>query len=267
MRPYFLIQEGAKDIAQALRDINIALLFGWQDIAQRYRRSRVGAFWLTINKLVMIGALGVIFGTLFRANLREYLPFVACGVVLWGYIFNVLNEGSTTFISSNGIILQVDMPMFIHILRMWWKNVIILCHDIVILPILLILFTFNPGWALLLFIPGFILVTLNLLWISLFLSTLSTRYRDMPLIITNILQVAFYATPIMWQPKLLPEGTVKTVLELNPFYHMLSLLRDPILGHYPSLESWLFTFVTMITGWLITLCFFGRYRWRIAYWL
>src|SRR5690606_3294002 len=55
-----------RDIAEALSKYRLALIFGWQDVAQRYRRSRVGAFWLTLNTAVFIGALGLIFGTLFQ---------------------------------------------------------------------------------------------------------------------------------------------------------------------------------------------------------
>lgn len=259
--------EGLKDIIRALCDINIAFVFGWQDILQRYKRSRVGAFWLTINKGVLIAALGLIFGTLFRSNMNDFLPFIASGIILWGYMFNVINEGSTTFISSSGTILQVEMPLFTHILRMWWKNFIILCHDLIILPLLFLYFLFSPGLYIFILIPGLIVVTLNLLWISLLLGTISTRYRDVALIVTNIMQVAFYATPIMWQATNLPDGKVKTILEFNPFYHLLSLLRDPVLGQAPCLTSWLASIILLCFGWFVTLCFFGRYRWRIAYWL
>ncbi|UZD72129.1 hypothetical protein [Brucella sp. JSBI001] len=73
-----------RDVGDALSKYRLALIFGWQDVAQRYRRSRVGAFWLTLNMAVFIGALGLIFGTLFRSEMREFLPHLCAGVIVWG---------------------------------------------------------------------------------------------------------------------------------------------------------------------------------------
>ncbi len=61
------------DMVESLRSIRVALVFGWQDVAQRYRRSRIGAFWLTLNTAIFIAAIGLIFGTLFRAPAGEFL--------------------------------------------------------------------------------------------------------------------------------------------------------------------------------------------------
>lgn len=259
--------EGANDIRASFERINIVWVFGWQDVAQRYRRSKIGAFWLTINKLVLIAALATIFGSLFRMELKEFLPFIATGIIFWGFISNSLNEGCTSFTAAEGIILQVQMPLFVHVLRSLWRNTIILAHDLLIYPLVLAAFTLNPGWSFFLVIPGFILLALNLAWISLLFGTICARYRDMPLIIVNILQVAFYATPLMWKPESLPEGAISYLLLLNPFYHLVSLVRDPLLGSAPALASWVLCLSMALLGWVITLGFYGRYRWRIPYWL
>lgn len=256
-----------RDIADALSKYRLALIFGWQDVAQRYRRSRVGAFWLTLNMAVFIGAVGLIFGTLFQSEMREFLPYLCAGVITWGFISTCLNEGCTTFTASDGIILQVRMPLFTHVMRALWRNVIIFAHNIVIFPILLLILgrvvSFNVLWA----IPGFILLCLNLSWMMLILAILCARFRDMTQVVTNILQVLFYATPIMWMVKILPDHVSRTFIELNPFYHFLELVRAPLFGSAPSLLNWTFGFACAIIGWGIAIVFFGRYRWRVAYWL
>lgn len=256
-----------RDIAEALLKYRLALIFGWQDVAQRYRRSRVGAFWLTLNMAVFIGALGLIFGTLFQSEMREFLPYLCAGVITWGFISTCLNEGCTTFTSSDGIILQVRMPLFTHIMRAVWRNVIIFSHNIVIFPVLLLILgkmiSPNVLWA----VPGFLLLCLNLSWMMLILATLCARFRDMAQVVTNILQVLFYATPIMWMVKVLPGHVSRTFIELNPFYHLIELVRAPLFGSPPSLLDWIFGFACAIIGWIVAIVFFGRYRWRVAYWL
>nr|WP_278388485.1 ABC transporter permease [Brucella intermedia] len=256
-----------RDILEALSKYRLALIFGWQDVAQRYRRSRVGAFWLTLNMAVFIGALGLIFGTLFQSEMREFLPYLCAGIITWGFVSTCIGEGCTTFTSSEGIILQVRMPLFTHILRATWRNVIIFAHNIVIFPLLMLLLgrmiNFNILWA----VPGFLLICLNITWMMLILAILCARFRDMTQVVSNILQVLFYATPIMWMVKVLPDHVSRWFIEWNPFYHLIELVRAPLLGSAPTALDWAFAAGLAVIGWIIAIAFFGRYRWRVAYWL
>ncbi|AZO75743.1 MAG: ABC transporter permease [Mesorhizobium sp.] len=255
------------DIGEAVRKRHLATTFGWQDVAQRYRRSRIGAFWLTINMGVMIGALGLIFGNLFRAPMQEFLPFVGCGLIVWSFISTCLSDGCASFISAEGIILQVRMPLFTHVMRSLWRNIIVFAHNLVIVPIALIAVSAPISWAALIALPGFVVVSINLLWMMLVLATICARFRDMTQVVQNFLQVIFYATPIVWQMKTLPANFPAYFFDLNPFYHLITLIRAPLLGEIPSSVTWLYAITTSILGWLFALWFFGRYRKRIPYWL
>src|SRR5262249_46191934 len=106
---------------------------------------------------------------------------------------------------------------------------------------------------------------INLLWSALLAAILCTRYRDLPEIISNVMQVAFYVTPIIWPASLLSDGQL--FLDLNPFYHLIEIVRAPLFGKFPSLENWLASIGMAILGWALALAFFARYRGRIAYWL
>ena len=255
------------DISEALLKYRLALIFGWQDVAQRYRRSRVGAFWLTLNMAVFIGALGLIFGTLFQSQMQEFLPYLCAGIITWGLISTCLSEGCATFTSSDGIILQVRMPLFTHILRATWRNVIIFAHNIVIFPIVMLILgraiSVSALWAL----PGFMLICVNLTWMMLILAILCARFRDMTQVVSNVLQVLFYATPIMWMVKILPDHVSRWFIELNPFYHLIELVRAPLLGTPPTALDWALSAGLAVVGWIVAIAFFGRYRWRVAYWL
>jgi len=104
-------------------------------------------------------------------------------------------------------------------------------------------------------------------WIMLILAIVCSRFRDMTQVMTNILQVLFYATPIMWMVKTLPEHVSRGFIEWNPFFHFIQLVRGPLLGEAPEPMSWLVTISIAVIGWLFAIVFFGRYRWRVAYWL
>jgi ABC-type polysaccharide/polyol phosphate export permease len=253
--------------ANALTVASIGPVLGWQDIRSRYRRSKIGAFWLTISMGVMIASIGIVFGQIFNTPMDDYLPFLAAGLILWAFITGTINEGCTGFIDAEGIIKQLPIPLFVHIFRVLWRNLLIFAHNILILPLVLLAMGKGIGLEALLAIPGLLLVSLCLSWIALLFAMLCARYRDLAQIVASVLQVAFYLTPIIWMPSLLPDRMGATILQLNPFYHLLELIRAPLLGAVPSLTSWLVVLLMTVAGWGITLLVFSRLRHRVAYWL
>lgn len=262
-----LCKSGGSDIFTALKSYELAGILGWQDIRQRYRRSSFGPFWLTISMGVLIGALGLVFGNLFATPMKEFLPFLTIGLILWMLISTALNESCTGFTTAEAMIKQISLPLFTHILRILWRNLIILAHNLVIYPlVLIVLWVPLPGsalWA----IVGLVLLMINLSWMALLLGVFGTRYRDIPQIVSNLLQVFFYLTPIIWMPHLLPKRASILLLDANPFFHLIEIVRAPLLGTLPSALNWQVSIVMALAGWFITVLFYGRIRSRIAYWL
>jgi len=262
-----LFKSGSRDILAALHGYHLAGILGWQDIRQRYRRSSLGPFWLTISMGVLIGVLGMVFGTLFKFPLNEFLPFLTSGIILWMFISTTLNEGCTGFIAAEAMIKQISLPLYMHILRVLWRNLVIFAHNLVIFPIML-LFLWKPlPVVALLSLAGLVLLMINLSWMALLLGVLCTRYRDIPQIISNILQVFFYLTPIIWMPHLLPKRASLLLLDANPFFHLIEIVRAPLLGSLPTALNWQLSIIFAVLGWFITVLFYGRFRSRIAYWL
>jgi ABC-type polysaccharide/polyol phosphate export permease len=255
------------DIIAATRRYALVGMLGWQDVRQRYRRSALGPFWLTISMGVMIGTIGVVFGQIFNSPIQEFLPFLAVGMIIWSFISTVIIDGCSGFIAAEGIIKQLPIPLFTHILRLIWRNMLILGHNIVIFPLVLLAVGKPLTWIALASLPGLVLVLINLAWMALLLAVLCARYRDLPQIIASLLQVIFYLTPIMWMPSLLPQRAGLYLLDLNPAYHLISVVRSPLIGQMPTDSNWWVSLGMAAAGWLIALAVYGRYKRRIAYWL
>lgn len=258
---------GWRDIFTALKGYKLVGMLGWQDIRQRYRRSSLGPFWLTISTGVLIGALGLIFGKIFTTPITEFLPFLASGLILWTFITTTLQDACTAFTDVEVMIKQISLPLFTHILRVLWRNLIILAHNFFIFPLVVIIFCLPVPVTIILAIPGFILLLINLSWMALLLGVFCTRFRDVPQIINNLLQVVFYLTPIIWMPELLPKKAGLFLLSGNPFFHLIEIVRAPLLGRLPSILNWQFVTGLSIAGWSFTVLFYGRFRSRIVYWL
>lgn len=258
---------GFHDISLALRRSDLAATLGWQDVKQRYRRSRLGPFWLTISMGVLIGALGLVFGGVFNTPMRDFLPFLSIGIIFWTFISTVINEGCTAFITSDAVIKQLPLPLFLHVMRVIWRNLVILAHNLVILPILFLIFLKPLSVVSLLAIPGLVLLTANLAWIALIVGMLCTRYRDFTQIVSSLLQIAFYLTPIIWAPSMLSGRHGFIFLDINPLFHLIEIVRAPLLSSAPTMTNWIVSAGLAVIGWLIILFIYGKYKNRISYWL
>jgi lipopolysaccharide transport system permease protein len=215
----------------------------------------------------MISVLGGVFGSIFGLKLAEFLPGLAIGLIVWGLISSLMNEGSESLFSAKETILQIKMPLTTHIFRVVWRNMIITGHNFLILPLLFFVFLKPLSLVALLSVVGFGLLLINLVWMMMILSVVCTRFRDFSQIVQNAIQVLFYVTPIIWNKDMLTGRVGTELLYFNPFYHLLSIVRDPLLGNIPSAMNWLVSVVMAIVGWIIALVFFNRYCKRIPYWL
>ena len=255
------------DLMGAINKIHLPLMLGWQDIKQRYRRSKLGPFWLTISMGVMITMIGIIFGQALKVPMHEYLPFVASGIIFWNFISTGINEGSSSFIRSAGMIRQLALPLSIYPMRVLWRNIVVLTHNLIILPLVLIVVGRTININLLWIIPGFLLLVVNIFWLSVFLGVCCTRFRDLPPIVASLVQVFFYLTPILWMPGAVNARVSAWIVNTNPAFHLLELVRAPILGFCPSVLNWTVALSLAVIGTSITLIFFGTYKKRIAYWI
>ena len=253
------------DIVQGGRMYYLWGLLGWQDIRRRYRRSVLGPFWLTISMGVLVGAMGTLYGALLKIGVEDYLPFLAAGFIVWSLISGLIVDGCAAFTDAERIIKQAALPASVHVYRVAWRNLIIFAHNVVIFAVVAVIFSISPGWAGLAALPGLLLICLNGVWIGLMLGLVSARFRDIPQMVASVVQVMFFLTPIIWKPELLPERT--PVLDFNPFYHLVEIVRAPMLGRYPAPASWLGMLAMALGGWLLTLLVYRRYRWRLAYWV
>ena len=259
-------------VRQAWQDIvggsalwRLGLTLGWLDIKLRYRGSLLGPFWLTISTAVWIGSMGFLYSVLFHMDLHGYLPFLALSLVLWTALSGLVSDACNTFLQSEAMIRSMRMPYFVHAVRVVVRTVIGLAHNIPVVVVVFALFAIWPGatglWAL----PGFALWTVDAFATCLALGTLCARFRDIPPIVGSLMQIAFFVTPIMWQPQQL--GKHGWWLRLNPFNDVLEVVRQPLLGNMPTLHMWAAAIAFSLCFWAITGLLFVRVRGRLAFWM
>jgi lipopolysaccharide transport system permease protein len=249
------------------KTLSVAQHLGWQDIRQAYRRSAIGPFWLTLGMAVQVVAIGLVFGLIFGTPMEEFLPYLAVSLILWSFVSSSILDGSMGFITGEAILRQLPIPLYVHIFRSIWKNVLMLAHNSVIIPILFLVFLKLPNWNLVLLLPGFLIAATFLFSSSYVLALATSRYRDMQQIIASVMTVMFYVTPVIWQPALIPSGTAHLLLGLNPFHHFLQIIRLPILGQAPTFENWALSITMTLIAGLVAYLASKKYKNRLAYWV
>lgn len=238
---------------------------GWYDILQRYRRSLLGPLWLTASMAIMVIALGVLYAELFNTPIDNFLPFLCVGLLVWNLISSFLTEGGTLFTGAESHIKQIRLPYSVYVYRSSWSKLIIFAHNFVIYLGVLLYFQIWPGAVALLAIPGLLLLLFNGAFASLFIGMLSARFRDVPQVINSVVQIIFFITPIMWKPELLQTRTYIT--DFNPFFHLLEIVRAPLLGTVPTMENYLVVVLITLVNVAVVGAFFTRFRARISYWV
>src|ERR1700733_3661580 len=189
---------GFRDLRAGLANWQLWSMLGWNDIQQRYRRSAFGPFWITISMAIFIVLLGFIYSKLFHQDIAVYLPYIAMGLITWGFISGTTTEACSAFIENAGIIKQIRLPYSIYIMRMVWRSFIVFLHTVVLIVPIALFFRIDIGLNSLLVIPGMFLVVLNQIWVSIVVGVFAPRFRDIVQLVATAIQISMFVTPIMW---------------------------------------------------------------------
>ena len=112
------------DLRQGFAQRELWLSLGWQDIKQRYRRSVLGPFWITIATGIQAAAMGFFYSALFKEPIHQFLPHVVVGFLIWGIISASILEGSEVFTANEGLIKQLPSALSVHVYRLVWRQLL-----------------------------------------------------------------------------------------------------------------------------------------------
>jgi len=254
------------DLRASAPKLGLAWSLASHDVVSRYRGSILGPFWITLSMAFMVLGIGFLYSELQHISLQTTMPFVALGIVFWGMISQIVIEGCETFVNASGMLSQTSLPMFTFLWRTLLRNLVTLLHHLVIIVAVLIWFGTWRSLNLPLAIVGLALTLLNVSWMSLAAAISSARFRDIPQIVTSLMQFSMFMTPVFWKPDV-NSLKMKLILIYNPFFHMLDSIRSPLMGDKPALHTYLILIIMAVIGWTVTFSFFALTRRRIVHYL
>lgn len=260
-------RQAINDISVSTRNWRVWWLLSWNDIRAKYRRTVLGPWWIVLGTGISLGGMGVVWGTLFGIDIQEFFPYLVAGYVTWQLLNMILVESCEAFTNGHAASIQMNIPTekFTHVLRVVSRNIIFFWHALAIFVVAAIVGRIVPSAFMPLALVGLALIAANGLWVGMLFGVLGARYRDIGPLVNAVMSVLFFVTPIVWKAEQL--GSRGYLASFNPFTHFIALVREPLLGHSPSVVSWLVVGAITVAGYAFALWLFARVRTRITFWL
>ena len=224
-------------------------VMGYQDYKMSNAGSRLGRYWPTIGMALRIAFIGTVFSVLFNSSRGDYLPWLASGWIVWGFLSSAFQGSANAYISSKSMMLSLPIDRRSFVLKVIFREALSLAQNLPLMLLVVLWYSINPGLQILLFVPAAFVTLVFLIGTGLMLGPLLARYRDIGPFFSSILGVMFFVLPIMWRPEDLGDGLTRVIVGFNPFYHYLQLVRLPLIGDFPTLINW----TLAITGALIAI--------------
>lgn len=253
------------DIRAAVRLAPMWIHTGLIEVVWKYRRTRLGPFWHTLNLAIFVIVMGVIWSRVLNQNPVEHFRYVGTSLIIWSLIASQVTDATGIIIAGEATAMSMRFPYFAFALKHAWTSLLLFAHHMILYAAIMVGSFKFPGWPLFLLVPALLLILANGIWLSLIVGILCLSKRDLVLVIGSAMQIMMFVTPVFW-PKNLLGAELAYAVDFNPLYHLLTIARLPMLGGVPPMSCWFWAIGTLAVGSCFTLWIYGRYRDRITYW-
>ena len=235
------------------------------DIKHRFSRSRLGILWVLLTTTTYIVSLSFIFSSVLSNSYSDTVLYIGISIVFWNYINTTIIDCCNSFISNRTNVQNTASPIFCYPFRSIFTNIIYLSINLSIVMIIYGIFGNVSLSGILLFFVGFIICVIMTSIIGLYLAILCVRFRDIPFIAQNVMQMMFFVTPIIWKMEDI-EGRY-SFLEFNPLYIMIELVRSPLIDARLAATELIYSAATIILSYALFLYFAAKTKNKISYWV
>jgi ABC-2 type transport system permease protein len=255
------------DLREGLSRRQVWFGLTWQNIKSQYRRTYLGPWWITVQQVIFVAGLSLLFGVLMGQDLQTFIPYVTIGFIVFTWMTTMLQGGAASIVANGAAIKTTTGPLSIYSLNNFASATIQFAHNSIAIVAVVVIFQGKVTWTIVLLPVALLVMCANGIAIGLWLGPVVARYRDVGPIINSLVSVLFFFTPVFWVPTDLTSAQVAGLAGWNPFAYLLEFVRGPILGAWPTTA--VFVGVTIITVSNVTagIVHFSRTRDRLAYWL
>lgn len=256
------------DYRESLRAPEFWIYSTWLELVTKYRRSRLGLFWAVLPSMLYTFIVGGFFAHLQGYSLREFIPHLSLGYILFRFITVSVSESTTACSKHANFILDGRVRLTDYVLRVVAKAGF---YFVMAMPALIIALAISPKFqplGLLVALPAFALVVMNVAWMVAVVSIIGARLVDVYEFVGSILMFSFLFTPIIWHSEQVPAGTIRgMVARANPLYHFIEIVRAPLLGEHMEWFSVAYACVFFVVGSIAAHLVYRSYARYVPVWI
>ncbi len=194
-------QAAVSDIHEGLRRRRGWSYLAVENVKNRYRRTVLGPWWLTLQMLIFIVGISIVFGQLLHAGLREFLPYVAVGYMAFMLLVGLTNAAAGVFVTGSSTLKSTRQPLSNLVLRDVGIEFIHFGHNLVIYLVFLVIGLVPLRPEILIALPIVVVIAANGFFLGLWLGIAVARFRDVQPFINSILGVIIFFTPGLLPPQ------------------------------------------------------------------
>ena len=236
----------------------------WYDFSLPYRRTLIGPLWKVVQFFVWVVALSIIFKQSELEETKNYVLYVSCGVMAFGFISEVISSSPNIFLQNSTQILNIPIPFMMLIYRSVCLSIINFLFQ---LPVLFLIFLCIGKFDLCIFTLFLTLLIyfITAIWTSLLLAMIGVRFKDLKYSVQSVMRLLFFISPVFWSPGLSKTRTL--LATYNPISYFMEIFRLPFFGSFPSIKMWSVVLFINIIGIISTTIIFIFFKRRISLWL
>jgi len=233
-KPVVVIERRA--VAPDLKELwayrELLYFFMWRDVKVRYKQTVLGVLWVVLQPLLMMFIFAFLFGRVagVKSDGIRYSLFAYAGLIAWTFFSHAVTSAGNSVVHSASLISKVYFPRIIVPVAAVGATLVDFAISFLPLALMMIFWRVRITPALLL-LPIFIVIVVTLaLGVGMFMAALNVKYRDVGLALPFMLQIWFFASPIIY-PLNLFQGKLRWLLALNPVAGIIDGFRVSLYGH------------------------------------
>ncbi|GAB3343676.1 ABC transporter permease [Marilutibacter aestuarii] len=256
------------ELAASWRNPEFWALSSWLEILAKARKSRFGILWLLAPSIVYVYGLGSFFGGMQGRSLSEFAAHIALGAMVFRTVISAVINSANVFSSNFSFIMDGHVRLTDYLMQSLAKAFFDLCMYLPVTILALCMFPDVHLVGLLLAPLALIVIFINGLWMGTVFALVGARYTDLGQLVGNVSIFLFLLTPIIWYPDQLPASSERgQLMRFNPFFHLVTLFRAPVLGEPMSTASIIYVAVMTILGLFLATFLYRRYARFVPLWI
>ena len=242
---------------------DLIVLFTKRTFALRYKQTILGPVWIFLNPFLTSVMYTLVFGNIAKIGTHgvPHILFYLSSSAIWTFFSDSVIRNAQTFTSNANVFGKVYFPRLTVPISNVLSAAIQFGIQMIMVGMFLVYYviqgTVSPNWMCFLLIP-LILIQIGIMGMGfgIIVSSLTTKYRDLGILVSFGVQLWMYGTPIVYPLSEISEGLLKTIITINPMTMPVELFRYAVLGHGTILPqylvlSWIVTIVVAMFGIMI----------------